>query len=253
MAKRVQSEGKHHSEPAHNRRHDDPQPVEHHQPQGHPLKPMTPAQERHIKALKSQTAVFSTGPAGTGKTFVMAAYAAQQLRDHEIETVVITRPTVEAGSRGLGFLKGDLQEKFAPWTWPFLGGFHHSLGKGYYQYLLKTERIQICPLQYMQGMSFPNSIVLADEFENATLPELKMLLTRIGEGTRVFLAGDIGQAMARDSGYAEAISMLRNVPGVAHIEYASNDIVRSEFTRRVIEAFDHVSYRDEPRGGVFAP
>jgi phosphate starvation-inducible protein PhoH and related proteins len=233
----------------------DPRPINTSPPTGRSLKPRTPAQDRHLKALKSQTAVFATGPAGTGKTFVMAAYAAQQLRDNEIETLVVTRPTVEAGSRGLGYLKGTLQEKFEPWLWPFLAGFHYVLGKGYYEYLLnKAERIQVCPLQYMQGMSFPDAIVLADEFENATLVEMKMLLTRIGDGTRVFLGGDIDQSMVRDSGYLEAISKLKhaNVPGIAHIEYATADVVRSEFCRRVLEAFSGVDYQDAPHG-VFAP
>jgi phosphate starvation-inducible PhoH-like protein len=181
----------------------------------------------------------------------MAAYAAQQLRDHEIETLVVTRPTVEAGSRGLGFLKGDLREKFAPWLWPFLKGFHYSLGKSFYEYMIRAERITACPLQYMQGMSFENSIVLADEFENATTPELKMLLTRIGEGTRVFLAGDTQQAMVTNSGYMESIRLLHGVPGVTHIEYHADDIVRSDFVRHVLEAFDRVSYRES--AGVFAP
>lgn len=223
-------------------------------PQGKPLSPLTPAQDRHLKALRSQTAVFATGPAGTGKTFIMAAYAAQQLRDHEIETLVVTRPTVEAGSRGLGFLKGTLQEKFEPWLWPFLAGFHYSLGKGFYDYLIRAERIQVCPLQYMQGMSFPDAIVLADEFENATLAEMKMLLTRIGEGTRVFLGGDIDQSMVKDSGYLEAISKLKHyqVPGVCHIEYTTNDVVRSPFCRAVLEAFAGVDYQEEHHG-VFAP
>jgi phosphate starvation-inducible PhoH-like protein len=238
-------------------RRNEPQPEEQdHTPQPKSikhLKPFNKAQEAHLAALKAQTCVYATGPAGTGKTFVMGAYAAAKLRDGDIDTLVVTRPTVEAGSTRLGFLKGDMAEKFAPWLWPFLKGFHYSLGKSYYEYLLKTERIQAVPLQYMQGMSFDNAIVLADEFENATIAELKMMLTRIGEGTRIFLAGDIQQTMARDGGLSEAISLTRRVPGVAHIEYTTRDIVRSDFVRHVLEAFQGVDYQESRPVGVFAP
>lgn len=245
-----------HREPRHDRTPHSPHPSEletHHTAISTPLKPLTPAQDRHLKALKSQTCVFSTGPAGTGKTFLMAAYAAQQLRDHAVEQVVVTRPTVEAGSRGLGFLKGTLQEKFEPWLWSFLRGFHSQLGKSYYEYLLKSERIMACPLQYTQGLSFSKCLILADEFENATLPELKMLLTRVGDGTRIFLAGDTQQTMVQNSGFSEAIHLLKGVPGVQHIEYGLDDIVRSDFCRRVLEAFDRVNYREPVNHGVFAP
>jgi phosphate starvation-inducible PhoH-like protein len=230
--------------------HDDEKETEHAVPCGKILKPLNKAQGSHLAALKSQTCVFATGPAGTGKSFLMAAYAAAKLRDREIETLVVTRPTVEAGASKLGFLKGDMSEKFAPWLWPFLKGFYFSLGKTYYEYLLKSERIQAVPLQYMQGMSFDNSIVLADEFENATLQELKMLLTRIGQDTKIFLAGDTQQSMTRDSGLREAIHLTRCIPGVCHVEYTNDDIVRSDFVRHVLVAFDSVSYRPS---GVFAP
>jgi phosphate starvation-inducible PhoH-like protein len=183
----------------------------------------------------------------------MAAYAAQQLRDREVEQVVVTRPTVEAGATKLGFLKGGLEEKMEPWLWPFQRGFHTILGKSYYDYLRKTERIMACPLQYTQGLSFSSSIILADEFENATLSEIKMLLTRVGDGARIFLAGDTQQVMSDNPGFREAIRLLQGVPGVQHIEYSLDDIVRSEFCRRVLERFENVSYRTNPPAGVFAP
>jgi phosphate starvation-inducible PhoH-like protein len=174
----------------------------------------------------------------------MAAYAAMQIRDHHVEEIIVTRPTVEAGASKLGFLKGGMKEKFEPWLWPYLKGLDFILGPGHREYLLEKERIKAVPLQYMQGTSFDDAIVLADEFENATIAELKMLLTRIGEGTRVFIGGDIEQAQTRDSGLSEAIAILKHsVPGVAHVEYQTSDCVRSEFTRRVLEAFAGVDYQ----------
>jgi phosphate starvation-inducible PhoH-like protein len=226
-------------------------------PCGKQLKPLNRAQGNHLAALKSQTCVFSTGPAGTGKTFLTAAYAAQQLRDHEISHIVVTRPTVEAGSRGLGYLPGDLHEKYAVWIAPFLKGFNYILGKSYYEYLYKIERIIPCPLQYCQGLSFGGeddaTIVLADEFENASLQELKMLLTRVGDNTKIFLGGDTQQIMTTNSGFSDAIGLLRNVPSVSHIQYTRDDIVRSNFVRHVLDAFEGVSYADRRLGGVFAP
>jgi phosphate starvation-inducible PhoH-like protein len=186
----------------------------------------------------------------------MAAYAAQQLVDNNIDKIVITRPTVEAGSKGIGYLKGDLNDKFLVWTWPFLKGFHFILGKSYYEYLRKIERIDICPIQFAQGMSFggvdERVLILCDEFENATIQEMKMILTRVGEGARIFISGDTQQSMIRESGLLHSIHLLRNVPGVSHIRYTSSDIVRSEFTRRVVDAFDTIQYSTDYHG-VFAP
>jgi phosphate starvation-inducible PhoH-like protein len=216
------------------------------------LKPLTATQERHIKAIKTQDCVIATGPAGTGKTYVGAAWAAQKLRDHEIDRVILTRPAVESG-KSIGFLKGDKAEKFAPYIQPFKDVFVQYLGASYFEYLLKpgVERILAVPFCLIQGCSWDNSVILADEMENSTPQEFKLLLTRVGEGSKLLVSGDVSQRYIRDrSGLEDAVGRLQGVAGVRFVDYQVEDVVRSAFVRRVLEAYDGVSYS---AGAVFAP
>ncbi len=209
------------------------------------LKPLTPAQGRHFQALKSQTCVFAVGPAGTGKTYVNAAFAAQELAQGHIERIILTRPAVEAGE-SLGFLKGTLEEKFLPYLAPYIGVFRERMGRSFYESCLKNEVIQAVPLAYRQGITFSNAIVLLDEAENTSPQLMKLVLTRMGEDCRIFISGDLAQQYSQgESGLGDARSRLTRVPGVSVIRYAVADVVRSEFQRRVLEAYD------EPQGTIF--
>lgn len=206
-------------------------------PSSKTLKPLTPAQGRHLQALKSQTLVIATGCAGTGKTYLGAAYAAQLLCNNEIDQIVLTRPAVEAGE-SLGFLKGTLEEKFAPYIMPYAGVFREVMGRSFYENCLKNEKILPMPLGYMQGMTFKNAVILADEMENADPQLMKLLLTRIGEDCKLFVSGDFDQQYKQgECGMGDAIFRLARVPGVAVVRYGIEDVVRSTFTRRVLEAY----------------
>lgn len=208
-------------------------------PSSKELIPRTPAQERHLKALRSQTCVISIGPAGTGKTYMGAAYAVRELAAGNIERIILTRPAVEAGEE-LGFLKGDLEEKFLPYLAPYLGVFRERMGPAFYDHARASKAIEAVPLAYMQGMTFRNAVVLFDEAENASPQSMKLLLTRMGDGCRAFISGDLAQQYSKgDSGLADAIHRLKGVPGVAIIRYEVADVVRSEFQRRVLEAYDN--------------
>lgn len=222
-------------------------------PRSKVLTPATPAQERHLRALKTQTCVVSVGPAGCGKTYLPAAYAAQQLLAGNIERIVLTRPAVESGP-GIGFRKGTTLEKFGPYIAPVLAVLREYLGRGYVDYCMKegVERIFPIPLCDIQGWSFNNSIILLGEAENATPQEMKLLLTRLGEGSKVFIDGDLEQQYTNgQSGLEDGVDKVRHIPGAAVIRYAVEDCVRSGFARRVLEAYAGISYGPEPQG-VFA-
>ena len=201
------------------------------------LRPLNEAQTHHIAAVRASIAVFATGPAGTGKTYCHAAWAAQMLRDKRIETVVLTRPAVESG-RSLGYLKGDLQEKFAPYLVPFRDVFVKYLGQSYYEYCLKVERIRPIPISLIQGVSLDDAVILADEMENATCQEMKLLLTRVGERSKILVSGDLDQVYIRErSGLQEALEKLQDVQDVSFIGYDIEDVVRSKFVQDVLRAY----------------
>ena len=144
------------------------------------VKPLNFIQAEYLRAIQSNQIVFGVGSAGTGKTYVAATYAAGELFHRRIQKIILTRPNVETG-RGLGFLPGTLEEKYAPYLEPFDNVFARSLGKGFYEYALKAKTIEPKPLGFMRGATFDNCIVLLDEAQNATKEEMKMLLSRIGK------------------------------------------------------------------------
>lgn len=169
-----------------------------------PIEAKTEGQKRYINAIKSHTLVFATGPAGTGKTYLCSAMAAQALTNKSVDKIIITRPAVEAGE-SLGFLPGELDEKFDPYLAPFRDAFYERLGKGYTEYLIKAKKIEAIPLAYMRGRSFHRSFVILDEAQNASSTQLKLLLTRIGQDTKVVINGDVSQIDIKNSGLVDAI------------------------------------------------
>lgn len=200
------------------------------------IKPLNYIQETYLNAIKTNDIIFGIGSAGTGKTFIAASYAASQLFHRRIDRIILTRPNVETG-RGLGFLPGTLEEKYAPYLEPFDGVFERSLGKGFYEYALKSKSIEPRPLGFMRGATFDNSIVLLDEAQNATKAELKMILSRIGRGTKVIISGDDDQSDIPDSGLMDAVKRLENINGIEVVRFMDSDIVRSNMCKAIIMAY----------------
>lgn len=208
-------------------------------PSAEPLKPKTENQKRYINAIRSFQLVFGTGPAGTGKTYICGALAAEMiLNDRTIEKIIITRPAVEAGEK-LGFLPGDENEKYAPYLTPFREVLNERLGKARVDYMLKAEQIEPAPLAYMRGRTFKNAIVILDEAQNTTVEQMKMFLTRIGENCKVIVNGDVMQKdISGVSGLADAVRRLSWIPAVKVIEFDRSDIVRSGIVQDIVQSYE---------------
>jgi len=200
------------------------------------VKPLNFIQGEYLEAIKHNEIIFGIGSAGTGKTFVAASYAAGELFHRRIQKIILTRPNVETG-RGLGFLPGELDEKYAPYLDPFDQVFKRTLGAGFYEYALKSKTIEPKPLGFMRGASFENAIILVDEVQNMTKTEFKMLLSRIGKNCKVILSGDPDQTDIQDSGLEDAVHRLTGIPGIEMIRFLDEDIVRSKMCKQIIMAY----------------
>jgi phosphate starvation-inducible PhoH-like protein len=202
------------------------------------VKPLNEIQSVYLNAIKRNDIIFGIGSAGTGKTYVAASYAAAQLFYKKITKIILTRPNVETG-RGMGFLPGKLEDKYAPYLQPFDSVFTKTLGIGFYQYALKNKDIDPKPIGFMRGMSFDDAVILVDEAQNLTKTELKMLLSRIGKNCKVILSGDPKQCDIIDSGLEDAVSRLSRLPGVELVRFEDDDIVRSPMCKQVILAYNN--------------
>ncbi len=200
------------------------------------VKPLNFIQGEYLEAIKNSEVIFGIGSAGTGKTYVAASYAAGELFHRRIQKIILTRPNVETG-RGLGFLPGELDEKYAPYLDPFDSVFQRTLGKGFYEYALKSKDIEPKPLGFMRGSSFDNAIILVDEVQNMTKTEFKMLLSRIGKNCKVILSGDPDQTDIQDSGLKDAVHRLEGLEGISVIRFLDSDIVRSKMCKQIIMAY----------------
>lgn len=195
------------------------------------------AQQLYLEAIERSDVVFGIGSAGTGKTYVAASYAAEKLFYREINKIIVTRPNVEA-SRSMGFLPGELEEKYAPYLEPFEGVFIRAFGKSLYDLFRKRGQIEPKPLGFMRGATFDNAIVLVDECQNMTDKEFKLLLTRIGENTKVIFSGDSRQVDIPDSGLMNTIERLKFIPEIETIEFFPQDIVRSNLCKQIILEYE---------------
>jgi len=204
-----------------------------------PLRPRTKAQKEYIHAIRNHCLTFGIGPAGTGKSYCAGALAAEAMLDGQIERIIITRPAVEAGEN-LGFLPGDLDEKFAAYIDAFKEILSERLGAGTVKYLMRHGRIVAAPLAYMRGRTFKDdTFVILDEAQNTTPAQMKMFLTRIGDNCKVVINGDIKQSDIRGpNGLADAVQRLKGVNSVYIHEFERSDIVRSGLVREVIDRYE---------------
>jgi len=200
--------------------------------------PRTEKQKELIAAIKSSSQVLILGPAGTGKTYVTATCAADLYTLKEIDKIIITRPHVAVGKE-IGFLPGTLEEKSQPWALPVLDVLVKHLGRGAVDTGLKNGNIEIAPLALMRGRSFDNAFIIADEAQNIEIPEIKMLLTRVGEGSTIVMNGDIQQSDLRGpSGLSKVIHLSKkHMLDVPVVEFGVDDIVRSGICAEWVKVF----------------
>jgi phosphate starvation-inducible PhoH-like protein len=203
-----------------------------------PVEAQTENQKIYINAIENYVLTFGIGPAGTGKTYVCAALAAEALAGGLTEKIVITRPAVESGE-SLGFLPGELADKFDPFLQPFRDVLNERLGKTKVDYYIKTGMIEASPLAYMRGKTFKNAWVILDEAQNVTPSQMKMFLTRIGHDATVIVNGDMKQVdIHGKSGLEDAINRLSWIPQVRVVEFTRADIVRSGLVQDVVASYE---------------
>ncbi|HOW51647.1 MAG TPA: PhoH family protein [bacterium] len=204
------------------------------------VKPRTPGQNTFVEAVDKKEIVFVDGPAGTGKTFLAAALAVKFLREGRIERVVLTRPAVEAGEK-LGFLPGSLEEKIDPYLRPLFDAIETLFTFEESARLISNRQIEVIPLAFMRGRTLRKSFVVLDEAQNTTVAQMKMFLTRFGEGSRMVVAGDSSQRDigAAQNGFADAMQRLGELNGITVVRLGLADIVRADIIGRIIEAYDN--------------
>jgi phosphate starvation-inducible PhoH-like protein len=202
--------------------------------------PKTATQAKYLQALAGCELVFGLGPAGTGKTFLAVAHGAGLLLRGEVDRLIVTRPAVEAGER-LGFLPGDLTEKVDPYMAPVWEALTEILGGDQLRRRREKGEIEVAPIAFLRGRTLAHAFVIVDEAQNATRLQMKMVLTRLGEGARMVVTGDptqIDLVNARDSGLAHAVGLLEGVKGIEVTRFSAEDVVRHPLVERIVRAYD---------------
>ena len=206
------------------------------------FKPLTKNQGLYFRAIETSTVTICTGPAGTGKSFCVCGVASQMLQDERIDKIILTRPLITCGN-GIGYLPGNIDDKVGPFMRPLLDAFGEFFDEHELEKLVAEQSIEMVPLDLMRGLSINNSVVIADELQNATFAQLRMLMTRIGKQTRLVMAGDLSQSdlNMRDTHFAEIINRLRNPdlhPEIAIVQFTKDDIVRNGLIRWIEERLE---------------
>ena len=213
------------------------------------VNPRTAGQADYISAIRKHDLVFCTGPAGCGKTYLAVAMALNALRKEEHRKIVLVRPAVEAGER-LGFLPGDMLAKVNPYLRPLLDALNDMLDFDQVQRYLEHDVVEIVPLAFMRGRTLNDTFIILDEAQNTTLTQMKMFLTRMGEGSKIVVTGDetqIDLPPSTGSGLIDATKRLQKIDGVAVVELTGRDIVRHRLVRDIVSAYDEKSGRKRPR------
>ena len=207
---------------------------------GRPLRPRTARQKAFVDAIERHDLTLAIGPAGTGKTFLATVQAVRLLQERRVERLVLTRPAVEAGER-LGFLPGDLQQKVDPFLRPLYDALHTVVGRERTEALQEKGVIEVAPLAYMRGRTLADAFVIVDEAQNTTPAQMRMVLTRLGENSRMVVTGDVTQIdlpPGQLSGLVEAEEVLRGVEGVAICRFGDADVVRHPLVQRLVQAYE---------------
>ena len=213
------------------------------------VKARSPSQSTYIRMIDDIDLVFGLGPAGTGKTYIAVAAAARALEQGDVERIILSRPAVEAGER-LGFLPGDMKDKVDPYLRPLYDALYDVLPPEKVERDIENGVIEIAPLAFMRGRTLAHAFVILDEAQNTTSMQMKMFLTRLGEGSKMVVTGDPSQIdlpAGQNSGLMEAVHLLRKVDGIDAVTFTSKDVVRRDLVARIVESYDRQSERQKPK------
>ncbi len=214
---------------------------------GKPVKCKTVGQKHYVSAVREHTVTFGIGPAGTGKTYLAVCLAVAAYKGKQVEKIILTRPAVEAGEK-LGFLPGDLQTKVDPYLRPLYDALQELFGPETYQKLMEKGVIEVAPLAYMRGRTLSGAFVILDEAQNATREQMKMFLTRLGEGSKMVVTGDLTQTdlpAGKTSGLRQAVRILEGVEDIAVCRLSERDVVRHPLVTKIVRAYE----KEEGRKG----
>lgn len=204
------------------------------------IEPRTPGQASYMEMLAREELVFGVGPAGTGKTYLAVAQAVAMLQAGQVDKIILSRPAVEAGER-LGFLPGDMKDKIDPYLRPLYDALHDMMPGDQVIRRMATGEIEVAPLAFMRGRTLSHAYVILDEAQNTTPAQMKMFLTRMGNGTRMVVTGDLSQVdlpSGMVSGLRDALDTLENVRGIAVNRFDARDVVRHRLVARIVDAYD---------------
>ena len=204
------------------------------------IRAQTPNQQKLLELIGKNDMVFAIGPAGTGKTYTSVALAVRALKDKQVKRIILTRPAVEAGEN-LGFLPGDLKDKLDPYMQPLYDALMDMIPFDKLNSFIENGTIQIAPLAFMRGRTLDNAFVILDEAQNTTMAQIKMFLTRMGTNTKMIVTGDLTQIdlpREQKSGLRVALDILRNVKGIATVQFDQKDIVRHKLVTRIVNAYE---------------
>ena len=215
---------------------------------GKQIKCKTVGQQAYVDAIKKNTVIFGVGPAGTGKTYLAVCMAVSAFKAKQVEKIILTRPAVEAGEK-LGFLPGDLQTKVDPYLRPLYDALQELLGLETYAKLMERGVIEVAPLAYMRGRTLSNAFIILDEAQNTTKEQMKMFLTRMGEGSKTVVTGDVTQIDldGKASGLVHATKILDGVEGIAVCKLTAKDVVRHPLVMRIIRAYEKAEEQKQPQ------
>ena len=209
------------------------------------LRPRTDGQARYVRAMREHDLTVCIGPAGTGKTYLAVGMAVSMLRQAAVKKIVLVRPAVEAGER-LGFLPGDIVAKINPYLRPLFDALNDMMDAEQVKRYMENDIIEICPLAYMRGRTLNQAVIILDEGQNTTVPQMKMFLTRMGNGSKIIVTGDVTQVdlpKQTRSGLMDAVQRLRNIERIAIVHLGEADIVRNPLVQQILRAYED----DKPR------
>lgn len=207
---------------------------------GKPISPRNANQHKLVEAYNQNSLTFALGPAGTGKTYIAIALAVRALKNKEVRRIILSRPAVEAGEK-LGFLPGDMKDKIDPYLQPLYDALEDMIPSAKLKEYMESQAIQIAPLAFMRGRTLNDAVIILDEAQNTTTHQIKMFLTRLGMNAKMVITGDATQIdlpRSTQSGLIQALRVLRNVKGIAKVEFEKKDIVRHALVQKIVEAYE---------------